>query len=149
LAPARESLTAGRLDDADTQLQAMATYLAREPEWQSLLAEVKNARTQAKQRDQLTETMLRSRQDQVYEDFIAAAIERIVSAARSVRPAVVLHGRRGQVVFAAAAAARRDQERAEKRMLGHRSILGAACMRDSPRRETRISPNGDAGGHRG
>ena len=53
LAPAREALTAGRLDDADAQLQAMATYLAREPEWQSLLTEVKNARTQAKQRDQL------------------------------------------------------------------------------------------------
>jgi peptidyl-prolyl cis-trans isomerase D len=31
----------------------------------------------AKQRDQLTETMLRSRQDQVYEDFVAAAIERM------------------------------------------------------------------------
>jgi serine/threonine protein kinase/tetratricopeptide (TPR) repeat protein len=53
LAPARASLAAGKLDDADSQLQAMATYLAREPEWQSLLAEVKNARTQAKQRDQL------------------------------------------------------------------------------------------------
>lgn len=31
----------------------------------------------AKQRDQLTETMLRSRQDQVYEDYVAAAIERM------------------------------------------------------------------------
>jgi tetratricopeptide (TPR) repeat protein len=53
LAPARESLSAGRYDDADAQLQSMATYLAREPEWQSLLSEVKNARGQAKQRDQL------------------------------------------------------------------------------------------------
>jgi serine/threonine protein kinase len=53
LAPARESMTAGRYDDADAQLQSMATYLAREPEWQSLLAEVKTARTNAKQRDQL------------------------------------------------------------------------------------------------
>ena len=53
LTPAREALSAGRYDDADAQLQSMATYLAREPAWQSLLAEVKSARSQAKQRDQL------------------------------------------------------------------------------------------------
>jgi len=31
----------------------------------------------AKQRDQLTETMLKTRQDQVYDDYIAAAIARM------------------------------------------------------------------------
>lgn len=31
----------------------------------------------AKQRDQLTESMLRTRQDQVYEDYVAAAVERM------------------------------------------------------------------------
>jgi hypothetical protein len=31
----------------------------------------------AKQRDQLTESSLKSRQDQVYEDYVAAAVERM------------------------------------------------------------------------
>ena len=36
----------------------------------------------AKQRDQLTETALRDRQDQVYEDYVTAAIDRMKKAGK-------------------------------------------------------------------
>ena len=53
LVPAREALAAGHLDEADTRLRAVAVYLAGEPQWQALLAEVESARNTAAKQEQL------------------------------------------------------------------------------------------------
>jgi serine/threonine protein kinase len=53
LASAREALAAGQLDEADTRLRAVAVYLAGEPQWQALLAEVETARNTAARQEQL------------------------------------------------------------------------------------------------
>ena len=61
LAPARAALQAGQFDEADTQLQAVAVYLAREPQWQALLAELDTARGTAAKQQQIATLLATAR----------------------------------------------------------------------------------------
>ncbi|MGH8028790.1 MAG: protein kinase domain-containing protein [Arenimonas sp.] len=61
LTRARDALVAGQLDEADTQLRAVAVYLAGEPQWQALLGEVEAARTSAQKQEQLATLLATTR----------------------------------------------------------------------------------------
>jgi serine/threonine-protein kinase PpkA len=61
LESARAALDAGQLDEADAKLRAVAVYLAGEPQWQKLLAEVETARTTAAKQEQLATLLATAR----------------------------------------------------------------------------------------
>jgi serine/threonine protein kinase len=61
LASARDALAAGQLDEADTQLRSVAGYLAGDPQWQALLAEIEAARSSAQKQQQLATLLATAR----------------------------------------------------------------------------------------